>query len=73
MARKNQLNELDYLPAINVHLLERRISCVTVPRIVDAIHAACVEDRKITVANYNVHSFNLSMELPWFYEFIQSA
>ncbi|WP_293104852.1 WecB/TagA/CpsF family glycosyltransferase [Moorena sp. SIO3I6] len=73
MAIKNQLNELDYLPAINVHLLERRISCVTVPRIVDAIHATCVEDRKITVAHYNVHSFNLSMQLPWFYQFIQSA
>ncbi len=46
---------------------------MTVPAIVEAIHAACVEGRKITVANYNVHSFNLSMLLPWFYNFLQSA
>jgi N-acetylglucosaminyldiphosphoundecaprenol N-acetyl-beta-D-mannosaminyltransferase len=46
---------------------------MTVPAIVQAIHAACVAGRKITVANYNVHSFNLSMQLPWFYNFLQSA
>jgi N-acetylglucosaminyldiphosphoundecaprenol N-acetyl-beta-D-mannosaminyltransferase len=25
------------------------------------------------VSNYNVHSFNLSLQLPWFYDFLQSA
>jgi UDP-N-acetyl-D-mannosaminuronic acid transferase (WecB/TagA/CpsF family) len=24
-------------------------------------------------ANYNVHSFNLSMQIPWFYSFLQSS
>lgn len=61
------------LPILNVHLLNRRITCITVPALVEAIHTACVEERKITVANYNVHSFNLSMQLPWFYNFLQSA
>ncbi len=46
---------------------------MTVSAIVDAIHTACVEGTKLTVANYNVHSFNLSMQLPWFYNFLQSA
>ncbi|MEB3181434.1 MAG: WecB/TagA/CpsF family glycosyltransferase [Nostocaceae cyanobacterium] len=61
------------LPSLKVHLLERRISCMTVASIVEAIHTACVADAKITVANYNVHSFNLSMQLPWFYNFLQTA
>jgi N-acetylglucosaminyldiphosphoundecaprenol N-acetyl-beta-D-mannosaminyltransferase len=61
------------LPSLKVYLLERRITCMTVANIVEAIHTACVADAKITVANYNVHSFNLSMQLPWFYNFLQSA
>src|SRR4028118_2430342 len=65
--------KLERLPSLNVTLLARRITCMTVPAIVQAIHAACVEGRRITVANYNVHSFNLSMLLPWFYNFLQSA
>jgi N-acetylglucosaminyldiphosphoundecaprenol N-acetyl-beta-D-mannosaminyltransferase len=44
-----------------------------VPAIVEAIHTACVTKRKITVAHYNVHGFNLSMQLPWFYNFLQGA
>ncbi|HAJ60324.1 MAG TPA: hypothetical protein DCP31_14530 [Cyanobacteria bacterium UBA8543] len=66
-----QLEEM--LPSLNVILLARRITCMTVPAIIEAIHSACVQGRKITVANYNVHSFNLSMLLPWFYNFLQSA
>lgn len=65
--------QAEMLPSINVHLLSRRITCMPVPAIVATIHAACVEGRKITVANYNVHSFNLSMLLPWFYNFLQTA
>jgi len=61
------------LPNLVVHLLGRRITCMTAGAIIDAIHKACVERRKITVANYNVHGFNLSMQLPWFYNFLQSA
>jgi len=70
-----QLNSdnLEKLPSLTVNLLDRRITCMTVPAVVEAIHTACMEKRKITVANYNVHSFNLSMQLPWFYNFLQSA
>ncbi|HEY9614266.1 WecB/TagA/CpsF family glycosyltransferase [Allocoleopsis sp.] len=66
-------SKVEMLPSLNVHLLSRRITCMPVPAIVEAIHRACVQERKITVANYNVHSFNLSMLLPWFYNFLQSA
>ncbi|ARV57618.1 glycosyltransferase [Nostocales cyanobacterium HT-58-2] len=66
-------SKVEELPSLNVYLLERRISCMTVSAIVDAIYTASVEGKKITVANYNVHSFNLSMQLPWYYHFLQSA
>ncbi|MBD2105041.1 WecB/TagA/CpsF family glycosyltransferase [Leptolyngbya sp. FACHB-261] len=61
------------LPSLEVQLLGRRITCVTVPTLLQAIHTACVERRKITIFNYNVHSFNLSMQLPWFYESLQNS
>lgn len=61
------------LPSLRVHLLGRRITLMTVSAIVDAIHTACMEGAKITVANFNVHSFNLSMQIPWFYDFLQSS
>ncbi|HEY9832430.1 MAG TPA: WecB/TagA/CpsF family glycosyltransferase [Stenomitos sp.] len=66
-------SHVERLPNLNVHLLSRRITCMPVPAIIEAIHTACIQNRKITVANYNVHSFNLSMLLPWFYNFLQSA
>ena len=63
----------DKATALSVYLLERRIDCMSISSIVEAIHKACRENKKITVANYNIHSFNLSMQLPWYYEFLQSA
>jgi N-acetylglucosaminyldiphosphoundecaprenol N-acetyl-beta-D-mannosaminyltransferase len=60
-------------PVFTVYLLERRINCMTIPSIVEAVQKACIEGKKITVANYNIHSFNLSMQLPWYYEFLQSV
>ncbi len=56
-----------------VNLLGRRITFMTVPDIVDAIHTACIDRKQITVAHFNVHSFNLSMQIPWYYNFLQSA
>ena len=73
MVRQTELYKLERLPSRHVYLLGRRITCMTVPAIVEAIHTACLEGRKMTVANYNVHSFNLSMQIPWFYNFLQSA
>jgi N-acetylglucosaminyldiphosphoundecaprenol N-acetyl-beta-D-mannosaminyltransferase len=60
-------------PSFEVYLLGRRISCMTVDAIIESIHRACLEQDKITIANYNVHSFNLSMQLPWFYNFLQGS
>ncbi|GAB1542693.1 hypothetical protein NUACC21_53670 [Scytonema sp. NUACC21] len=65
--------QVEELPSLNIYLLERRITCMTVPAIVEAIYEASVQGKKITVANYNVHSFNLTMQLPWYYQFLQSA
>ncbi|MDJ0742726.1 MAG: WecB/TagA/CpsF family glycosyltransferase [Xenococcaceae cyanobacterium MO_167.B27] len=70
LLQKNQSNDL---PNLSVKLLERRITLMTATAIMNAIHSACVEEKKLTIASYNVHSFNLSMQLPWFYEFQQSA
>jgi N-acetylglucosaminyldiphosphoundecaprenol N-acetyl-beta-D-mannosaminyltransferase len=66
-------NAVKKIPDFTVYLLERRINCMTVPSIVEAVEKACFENKKITVAHANVHSFNLSMQLPWFYEFLQSS
>lgn len=46
---------------------------MTVSSIVEAIHIACQKGTKITVANYNIHSFNLSLLLPWFYDFLHES
>ncbi|WP_337907144.1 WecB/TagA/CpsF family glycosyltransferase [Iningainema tapete] len=73
LTRIPNLHQVQKLPNLDVYLLERRITCMTVPAIVEAIYKASIEGRKITVANYNVHSFNLSMQLPWYYQFLQSA
>jgi N-acetylglucosaminyldiphosphoundecaprenol N-acetyl-beta-D-mannosaminyltransferase len=60
-------------PTLNAYLLGRRITCMTVSAIIDAIDSACREKRQIVIANFNVHSFNLSFHLPWFYNFLKSA
>lgn len=73
MIGQTKLHQLKDSPSLSVHLLGRRITCMTVAAIVDAIHTACIEGTKLTVANYNVHGFNLSMQLPWFHNFLQSA
>lgn len=58
---------------INVELLNRKITLLKDLAIVEAIHQACLKNEKMTVTFHNVHSFNLSMQIPWFYEFQQSA
>lgn len=73
LIKLSERDNVEMLPNLDVYLLERRISCMTVPAIVKAINAVCVEGKKITVAHYNVHSFNLSMQLPWYYKFLSEA
>jgi len=66
-------NKTDKSTALSVYLLERRIDCMSTSSIVQVVCKACVENKKIIVANYNIHSFNLSMQLPWYYDFLQNA
>jgi N-acetylglucosaminyldiphosphoundecaprenol N-acetyl-beta-D-mannosaminyltransferase len=73
MMVQSKFRRLEESPNLDVYLLGRRISCMTVSAIVDAIHTACIKGLKITVANYNVHSFNLSMQVPWYYDFLQGS
>jgi N-acetylglucosaminyldiphosphoundecaprenol N-acetyl-beta-D-mannosaminyltransferase len=61
------------LPNLCVHLLGRRITLMTTREILKSIDLACAQNRRITVANYNTHAFNLSMQLPWFYSFLQQS
>jgi len=62
-----------HYPNRSVHLLGRRLTLMTVPAIVEAISDAIAQNRKITIGHYNVHGFNLSMQLPWFHSFLQAA
>jgi N-acetylglucosaminyldiphosphoundecaprenol N-acetyl-beta-D-mannosaminyltransferase len=73
MIKKHYPQKSESLATMSVHLIERRITCITASTLIEAISRACVERRKITVAHYNVHGFNLSMQIPWFYNFLQSA
>lgn len=67
------LPQTSQLPNRNVYLLGRRMTLMTVPAIVEAISSAIAQERQLTIGNYNVHSFNLSMQLPWFHSFLQTA
>ncbi|MDJ0567629.1 MAG: WecB/TagA/CpsF family glycosyltransferase [Pleurocapsa sp. MO_192.B19] len=57
----------------SVYLLNRRLNLATTDTIVEAIYTSCKQKAKITVSNYNVHAFNLSMLLPQFLAFQQNA
>jgi N-acetylglucosaminyldiphosphoundecaprenol N-acetyl-beta-D-mannosaminyltransferase len=46
--------------------MERRITCITTSTLIEAISRACVEGRKITVANDNVHGYRqLKLAMMW--------
>ncbi len=60
-------------PNLNIHLLGRKITCLTIDAIQDAIALSCQQNQQITVANYNVHAFNLSLQLPWFHSFLEQS
>ncbi|HBB33977.1 MAG TPA: glycosyltransferase [Cyanobacteria bacterium UBA8803] len=61
------------LPTFTAYLLSRRITFITIPELIKVIRRTCLEGKKMIVASYNINSFNLSMHLPWFYDFLQSA
>lgn len=73
MLKQAQRISSEHSTSFIVYLLDRRITFMTVPAIVSAIHTACIEESRTVVANYNIHSFNLSIQHFWFYEFLQNA
>ena len=60
-------------PNITATLLGRKITFMTIASILDEIKTTCQEDRKLLIASCNIHSFNLSLHLPWFYDYMSSA
>jgi N-acetylglucosaminyldiphosphoundecaprenol N-acetyl-beta-D-mannosaminyltransferase len=72
---ENQISKSDAkaLPTYNAYLLGRKITCITTSGLLSSIHNACKKRQKITVANYNVHTFNMSVQFPWFLNFLQTA
>jgi N-acetylglucosaminyldiphosphoundecaprenol N-acetyl-beta-D-mannosaminyltransferase len=76
MSRSDQQalpKELKDLPVNHAYLLGRKITCITRNSLVHAIHEACTKGEKIVIANYNIHSFNMSVQFSWFYKFLESA
>jgi N-acetylglucosaminyldiphosphoundecaprenol N-acetyl-beta-D-mannosaminyltransferase len=70
---KQRSQEILEFPILHVSLLGRQVTFITISDLIDAIDIACVKKKKIVIANYNVHSFNLSMQIPWFYSFLQNS
>jgi N-acetylglucosaminyldiphosphoundecaprenol N-acetyl-beta-D-mannosaminyltransferase len=66
-------SEAKAFPAYNAYLLGRKITCITTSDLLSKIHNSCKKNQKIVVANYNVHSFNMSVQFPWFLEFLQQS
>jgi len=59
--------------SLNVFALGRKITCLTIADIQEAIALSCGRGQRITIANYNVHAFNLSFHLPWFHQFLKQS
>jgi N-acetylglucosaminyldiphosphoundecaprenol N-acetyl-beta-D-mannosaminyltransferase len=72
-AKQRNSQEILEFPILHVSLLGRQVTFITISDIIDAIDTACIKKKKIVIANYNVHSFNLSMQIPWFYSFLQNS
>lgn len=60
-------------PVIRTKLMDRPITFITIPSIIQLIRESCEDRKQIIVASCNIHSFNLSQQYPWFYEYLSSA
>lgn len=61
------------LPVVSHYLLGRRVTCITNNSLIELIYNSCKKRKKIIIANYNIHSFNMSIQHSWYYKFIQDA
>lgn len=61
------------LPNLRITMLGRTITCLTIESIQQAIDFCCHQQKRIVIANYNIHAFNLSFQLPWFHEFLEES
>lgn len=61
------------LPNLRITMLGRTITCVTISEILAAIALSYQQKKCIVIANYNIHAFNLSFQLPWFHQFLEES
>lgn len=61
------------LPRIDIRLLGRKINCMDIPSTVSLIRHTYREDCRLLLSYYNIHTFNLSIQLPWLFELIEST
>ena len=69
----SDITQSEKVRALSVYLLGRRIDCMNITSIVEAVRFACIEGKLITVAHYNIHGFNLSLQLPCILLFLKCA
>lgn len=62
-----------FLPNLRITMLGRTITCLTIESIQQAIDLCFHQQKRIVIANYNIHAFNLSFQLPWFHEFLEES
>ncbi|MGF1539702.1 MAG: WecB/TagA/CpsF family glycosyltransferase [Pleurocapsa sp.] len=58
---------------ISVDFLNRKIDFMTMEAALESIVQAAIKGKKVVVANYNIHAFNLSMLMPRFLNFYENA
>lgn len=58
---------------LTVSFLGRKITFLTLGELLEFIYSACMEKKKIIISSSNVHSFNLSLHLPWFHSFLNDS
>ena len=58
---------------ISVCLMNRPIDFISIKNLIQVMVSACKNNCKLFVASCNIHSFNMSMQMPWFYDYLNKA
>jgi N-acetylglucosaminyldiphosphoundecaprenol N-acetyl-beta-D-mannosaminyltransferase len=68
-----QARDINSSERVSICFLNRKIDFMTMEAAIKTIVQTAVAQKKIIVANYNVHAFNLSMLIPQFLKFYETA
>ena len=58
---------------ISVRLMNRPIDFISIKNLIQVMIYACKNNSKLFIASCNIHSFNMSMQVPWFYDYLNKA